>query len=187
MLLRKGRWLMQPRDETHAIVPPVAGALWRESHSGKTPEQALRRHRRTAHVFWAELPVHLEQLRLLAGQEIGLISPVDQLAGSIWSSNQGTCISLADERLEVMQLVFIVQMGHNKVRSIDPGRRYDLPLAPPWRPGRAFMLDRDSFIDFKSEDLWLWGVADGTGFFGQVSMGGFVGSDALNSLRVCSA
>jgi hypothetical protein len=62
-------------------------------------------------VFWPELPVHLEQLLLLEGQEMGLISPVDQLAGSIWSSNQDTCMSLADERLEVMQLVFIVQMG----------------------------------------------------------------------------
>jgi hypothetical protein len=61
-------------------------------------------------VFWAELPVHLEQLLLLEGQEMGLVSPVDQLAGSIWSSNQGTCMSLADERLEGMQLVFTVQM-----------------------------------------------------------------------------
>jgi len=35
------------------------------------------------------------------------------------------------------------------------------------------MLDRDSLIDFKSEDLWLWGGADGTGTLGQVSNGRF--------------
>ena len=97
MLHRDGRWLL--------------GTFWRVPHPGETPEQALRRelleeiswqptgvelvmvhhiHRRTAHVFFSELSVPLEQLQLLEGQDLGLVSPEDLLAGSIWSTKLGS-------------------------------------------------------------------------------------------------
>lgn len=42
-------------------------------------------HRRTAHVFRFELSVPLEQLRLLEGQDMALVSTGELLAGSICS------------------------------------------------------------------------------------------------------
>ena len=97
---------------------------------GETPEQALRRelleeiswqptvvelvmvhhiHRRTAHVFRAELSVPLEQLQLLEGQDMALVSAEDLLAGSIWSRRLGSHRPLADGLLEVMQHVLTEQ------------------------------------------------------------------------------
>ena len=97
---------------------------------GETPEQALRRelleeiswqpmvvelvmvhhiHRRTAHVFQAELSVPLEQLQLLEGQDLGLVSAKDLLAGSIWSTKLSSLRPFADGLLEVMQHVLTWQ------------------------------------------------------------------------------
>jgi hypothetical protein len=47
MLQQEGSWLL--------------GALRGHLDPGETPEQALQRHRRSAHVFWADLAVSLEQ------------------------------------------------------------------------------------------------------------------------------
>ena len=66
-------------------------------------------HRRTAHVFWAELSVPLEQLQLLEGQDLALISAEELLVGAIWSSRLGSHRPLADGLLEVMQHVLTQQ------------------------------------------------------------------------------
>jgi 8-oxo-dGTP diphosphatase len=127
MLHRDGRWLMQLRDEIPDIVAPGCWGLFGgHLDPGETPEQALRRelleeiswqplavelvmvhhiHRRTAHVFQAELSVPLEQLQLLEGQDLGLISPEELLSGSIWSAKLSSHLPLADGLLEVMHHV----------------------------------------------------------------------------------
>jgi 8-oxo-dGTP diphosphatase len=127
MLQREGRWLMQLRDEIPAIVAPGCWGLFGgHLNPGERPEQGLRRelleeiswqppalepvmvhhiHRRTAHVFRAELSVPLDQLQLLEGQDMALVSAEDLLAGSIWSTRLGTDRPLADGLLEVMQHV----------------------------------------------------------------------------------
>jgi 8-oxo-dGTP diphosphatase len=132
MLQQEGRWLMQLRDEIPTIVAPGCWGLFGgHLDPGETPEQALRRelleeiswqpqavelvmvhhiHRRTAHVFRAELSVSMEQLRLLEGQDMGLVSPEELLAGSIWSTKLGTHRPLAEGLLEVMQHVITGQM-----------------------------------------------------------------------------
>jgi 8-oxo-dGTP diphosphatase len=127
MLQREGRWLMQLRDEIPTIVAPGCWGLFGgHLEPGETPEQALRRelmeeiswqppelelvmvhhlHRRTAHVFRGELSVPLEQLQLLEGQDMALVSPDELLAGSIWSAQLGCYRPLADGLPEVMQQV----------------------------------------------------------------------------------
>ena len=143
MLHQEGRWLMQLRDEIPNIVAPGCWGLFGgHLDPGETPEQALRRelleeiswqppevelvmvhhiHRRTAHVFRAELSVPLEQLQLLEGQDLALVSPEELLAGSIWSSKLAAHRPLADGLSEVMQEVL-------KTRSINPG---PTPAAAP--------------------------------------------------------
>ena len=131
MLHRDGRWLMQLRDEISDIVAPGCWGLFGgHLDPSETPEQALWRelleeiswqppavelvmvhqiHRRTAHVFFSELSVPLEQLQLLEGQDLGLVSPEEMLAGSIWSTKLGSNRPLADGLLEVMQHVLTQQ------------------------------------------------------------------------------
>ena len=125
MLQREGRWLMQLRDELPTIVAPGCWGLFGgHLDPGETAEQALRRelleeiswqppglelamvhhlHRRTAHVFRAELSVPLEQLQLLEGQDMALVSAGELLVGSIWSTRLCCHRPLADGLLEVMQ------------------------------------------------------------------------------------
>ena len=127
MLQRDGRWLIQLRDEIPTIVAPGCWGLFGgHLEPGETPEQALRRelleeiswqppdlelvmvhpiHRRTAHVFRGELSVPLEQLQLLEGQDLDLVSPEDFLMGSIWSTKLAAHRPLADGLLEVIQHV----------------------------------------------------------------------------------
>ena len=127
MLQREGRWLMQLRDEIPTIVAPGCWGLFGgHLDPGETPEQALRRelleeiswepaalecvmvhyiHRRTAHVFRAELSVPLEQLQLLEGQDLGLVSPEELRSGSIWSNRLGSIRPVADGLQELMQQV----------------------------------------------------------------------------------
>jgi 8-oxo-dGTP pyrophosphatase MutT (NUDIX family) len=127
MLHREGRWLMQLRDEIPTIVAPGCWGLFGgHLDPGETPEQALRRelleeiswepaavecvmvhhiHRRTAHVFRAELSVPLEQLQLLEGQDLGLVSPEELRSGSIWSKRLGSLRPVADGLQELMQHV----------------------------------------------------------------------------------
>ena len=131
MLHQEGRWLMQLRDEIPTIVAPGCWGLFGgHLDPGETPEQALRRelleeiswqpeatelvmvhhiHRRTAHVFRAELSVPLKQLQLLEGQDLALVSTEELLVGAIWSSRLGSHRPLADGLLEVMQHVLASQ------------------------------------------------------------------------------
>lgn len=62
-------------------------------------------HRRTAHVFRGEISVPLEQLQLLEGQDMALVSADELLAGSIWSARLACYRPLADGLLDVMQHV----------------------------------------------------------------------------------
>ncbi|MEY4296907.1 MAG: hypothetical protein RLZZ423_86 [Cyanobacteriota bacterium] len=132
MLHRDGRWLMQLRDDIPTIVAPGCWGLFGgHLDPGETPEQALRRelleeiswqpatvapvmvhaiHRRTAHVFRAELTVPLEQLRLLEGQDMALVSPEELMAGSIWTSRLGGHRPLADGLQEVMASVLAAEL-----------------------------------------------------------------------------
>jgi 8-oxo-dGTP pyrophosphatase MutT (NUDIX family) len=125
MLQRDGRWLMQLRDDIPGIVAPGCWGLFGgHLDPGETPEQAVRRElleeinwqphalqlamvhhipRRTAHVFRADLSVSLDQLQLLEGQDMALVSAEDLLQGSIWSSCVGSHRPLADGLLAVMQ------------------------------------------------------------------------------------
>ena len=127
MLQRDGRWLIQLRDENPTIVAPGSWGLFGgHLEPGETPEQALRRelleeiswqprdlelvmvhaiHRRTAHGFRGELSVPLEQLQLLEGQDLDLVSPEELLKGSIWSTKLAAHRPLADGLLEVIQHV----------------------------------------------------------------------------------
>ena len=127
MLQRDGRWLIQLRDESPTIVAPGCWGLFGgHLEPGETPEQALRRElleeinwqppdlelvmvhpirRRTAHGFRGELSVPLEQLQLLEGQDLDLVSPEDFLMGSIWSTKLAAHRPLADGLLEVIQHV----------------------------------------------------------------------------------
>ena len=110
MLQREGRWLMQLRDEIPTIVAPGCWGLFGgHLDPGETPEQGLQLvmlhhiHRRTAHVFRAELSVPLEQLQLLEGLDLALVSAEELLTGAIWSARLGTPRPLADGLLEVME------------------------------------------------------------------------------------
>ena len=119
--------------------------------SGETPEQA-------------ELSVPMEQLQLLEGQDMSLVSAEELLGGAIWSAKLGTHRPLADGLLEVMQHVLTRQVKHNKVRRIAPGRL----LAQPWcSRGR------------RSVDVHLC--------WPRSRVGDSVGSNALSSQRACSA
>jgi len=132
MLHRDGRWLMQLRDEIPDIVAPGCWGLFGgHLDPGETPEQAMRRelleeiswqppavelvmvhhiHRRTAHVFLSELSVPLEQLQLLEGQDLALVSPEELLVGAIWSDRLVCHRPLVDGLLEVMQHVLTQQV-----------------------------------------------------------------------------
>ncbi|WP_411869415.1 NUDIX hydrolase [Vulcanococcus limneticus] len=125
MLQREGRWLLQLRDEIPGIVAPGCWGLFGgHLEPGETPEQAVRRelleeigwqprllhyameqrlHRRTAHVFRAELSVPLEQLQLLEGQDMALVSSEELLSGTIWSARLASPRPLADGLAQVMQ------------------------------------------------------------------------------------
>jgi 8-oxo-dGTP diphosphatase len=127
MLQRDGRWLIQLRDEIPTIVAPGCWGLFGgHLEPGETPEQALRRelleeiswqppdlelvmvhpiHRRTANVFRGELSVPLEQLQLLEGQDLDLVSPEELLMGSIWSTKLAAHRPLADGLMEVIRHV----------------------------------------------------------------------------------
>jgi 8-oxo-dGTP diphosphatase len=60
-------------------------------------------------VYRGELSVPLEQLQLLEGQDLGLVSPEELLSGSLWSTKLAVHRPLADGLLAVMQHVITIQ------------------------------------------------------------------------------
>jgi 8-oxo-dGTP diphosphatase len=117
LLEREGRWLLQLRDDVPGIVAPGHWGLFGgHLDPGETPEQALRRElleeiawqagpltfafrqdrpERVLHYFHAPLPVPLEALRLLEGQDLALVSLAEMERGAVWSPKLGESRPLA--------------------------------------------------------------------------------------------
>jgi len=112
VLDREGRWLLQLRDDIAGIVHPGTWGLFGgHLDPGESPAQAVRRElheeiawlaeaalpfwfsdrnaERTAHFFRAPLPVPLEALRLLEGQDMVLADWQELLSGQVWSPRLG--------------------------------------------------------------------------------------------------
>ena len=127
MLQREGRWLMQLRDDMPGIVAPGCWGLFGgHLDPGETAEQALRRElleeigwqagelgfwlqhrneRRVAHIFRGPLTAPLEQLELLEGQDMALVSEAELLSGQIWSPVRQERRPVADGILAALQSV----------------------------------------------------------------------------------
>lgn len=127
MLQREGRWLMQLRDDMPGIVAPGCWGLFGgHLDPGETAEQALRRElleeigweagelrfwlkhhneRRLAHIFRGPLTAPLEQLQLLEGQDMALVSEAELQSGRIWSPLRQEHRPIADGILAALQSV----------------------------------------------------------------------------------
>ena len=88
-------------DSADGLLAPIPEISWQPKELEFCIVHPI--HRRTAHVFRSELSVPLEQLRLMEGQDMALVSTAELLAGSIWSSHLGGHRPLADGLLEVME------------------------------------------------------------------------------------
>ena len=125
LLERNGHWLMQLRDDVPGIVGPGCWGLFGgHLEPGEGPEQALRRElleeiswggdalefrllhhhpRRLAHVFVGPLTVPIQQLQLLEGQDMALISAAELRSGTIRSPKLGITRPLVDGVAEILE------------------------------------------------------------------------------------
>jgi len=125
MLERRGRWLVQLRDDIPGIVAPGCWGLFGgHLDPGETPEQALRRELieeiayaagdltpwwryeddgRVRHCFRGPLLVPLSELRLLEGQDMALVSPAELRSGRLWSLRLGAYRPLAPSLQQAVQ------------------------------------------------------------------------------------
>jgi 8-oxo-dGTP diphosphatase len=117
MLERRGRWLIQLRDDIDGIVAPGRWGLFGgHLEPGETPAGGLRRElleeigwhagelslwfrhatpRRVAHFFRGPLPVAPERLRLREGQDMVLAELTELERGEVWSPRLGEFRPLA--------------------------------------------------------------------------------------------
>ena len=111
LLERDGLWLLQLRDDIEGIVAPGCWGLFGgHLEPGESPEQGLRRELqeeiayaaaslqpwwrlendgRVRHFFRGPLNCPLEDLRLLEGQDLALVSLKELGTGQVWSAKIG--------------------------------------------------------------------------------------------------
>ncbi len=107
LLEREGLWLLQLRDDIEGIVAPGCWGLFGgHLEPGESPEEGLRRELqeeiaytaaslrlwlrldndgRIRHFFRGPLTCPLEDLRLLEGQDMALVSLQELSTGQVWS------------------------------------------------------------------------------------------------------
>jgi 8-oxo-dGTP diphosphatase len=124
VLERRGRWLIQLRDDQATTVAPGRWGLFGgHMEPGETPEQSLRRELieeigyssgpltpwfrsaaggRVRHVFRIDLDVEPDQLQLREGQDMTLASLEELGTGRVWSTRLAQHRSLAPSLQEAL-------------------------------------------------------------------------------------
>jgi 8-oxo-dGTP diphosphatase len=124
LLERDGLWLLQLRDDIEGIVAPGCWGLFGgHLEAGESPEEGLRRELqeeiaytatslqpwwrlendgRVRHFFRGPLNCPLEDLRLLEGQDLALVSLKELRTGQVWSRKLRQHRPLAPSLLQIV-------------------------------------------------------------------------------------
>ena len=142
MLERQGKWLLQLRDDIEGIVYPGHWGLFGgHLEANETPEQALRRElkeeingeiqelplwfshhdsQRSAYFFRAALPVPIEALELLEGQDMVLASLNEMASGAICTPRLDQPRPLAPSLRRAMLELELEQSGLASAGNVRP-------------------------------------------------------------------